>query len=167
MEIFIESLLKESAIWLPKIAFSIFIFLSFFFLSKIFKKIISKNADKINLDKNISRLICKIVSGLFLFFGIITSLGTLGVDVSAIVAGLGLTGFAFGFALKDTISNILSGAMLLFYKPFKIGDNIIIAKYEGIVVAIDLRYTELKNGDDIYLIPNKKLFSDPITITNS
>jgi small-conductance mechanosensitive channel len=167
MELLLNKLLEQSTYWLPKITLSIFILIGFIFLSKIFKKSIHKYSKNINLDKHISKLLSKIISGIILFFGIITSLGTLGVDVSAIVAGLGLTGFAFGFALKDTISNILSGAMLLFYKPFKIGDNIIIAKYEGIVVAIDLRYTELKNGDDIYLIPNKKLFSDPITIINS
>ena len=47
-----------------------------------------------------------------MIFGFVTALGSVGVDVSALVAGLGLTGFALGFALKDTISNLLSGVLI-------------------------------------------------------
>ena len=56
--------------------------------------------------------------------GLVTALGTLGVDVSALVAGLGLTGFALGFAVKDTISNILAGVLLLVYRPFSKKDYV-------------------------------------------
>jgi small-conductance mechanosensitive channel len=84
--------------------------------------------------------------------------------VSALVAGLGLTGFALGFALKDTISNLISGILILLYKPFKIGDRIKISGYEGIVVSIDLRYTELDAEGNKILIPNSKLFTNPIEV---
>ena len=56
--------------------------------------------------------------------GAVTALGNLGVDVSAIVVGLGLTGFALGFALRDTISNLLAGVLILLYSPFEIGNRI-------------------------------------------
>ena len=84
--------------------------------------------------------------------------------MSALVAGLGLTGFALGFALKDTISNLISGVLILLYKPFKIGDRIKISGYEGIVVSIDLRYTELDAEGNKILIPNSKLFTNPIEV---
>ena len=50
------------------------------------------------------------------------SLGTLGINVSALVAGLGLTGFALGFAFRDALSNVLAGVMILLYHPFHRGD---------------------------------------------
>src|ERR1700740_2837155 len=59
----------------------------------------------------------------FIAFGVVTVLGTLGVDVTALVAGLGLLGFALGFALKDMISNVLAGILILVYKPFRRGDR--------------------------------------------
>lgn len=62
-----------------------------------------------------------------------------------ILSKLYLTGFALGFALKDTISNLLAGVLILLYHPFEIGNRITISSYEGIVDSIDLRYTELKN----------------------
>jgi len=99
-----------------------------------------------------------------MIFGFVTALGTLGINVSALVAGLGLTGFALGFALKDTISNLLSGVLILLYRPFEIGNRIRISGYEGIVISIDLRYTELDSEGDKVLIPNSKLFTDPVTV---
>ena len=80
------------------------------------------------------------------------------------MAGLGLTGFALGFALKDTISNLLAGVLILLYRPFVIGDRLIASGYEGTVVSIDLRYTQLEGDGNRILIPNSKLFTDPITV---
>ena len=49
------------------------------------------------------------------------------------IAGLGITGFALGFAMKDIFSNLISGILILIYKPFNINDNITIDKYSGTV----------------------------------
>lgn len=84
--------------------------------------------------------------------------------MAALVAGLGLTGFALGFALKDSIYNLLSGVLILLYKPFKISNIIKVAGYDGDVVSINLRYTELISDGNKILIPNSKLFTDPITV---
>ena len=59
--------------------------------------------------------------------GFISALGTLGIDVTAMVAGLGLTGFALGFALKDVLSNAVAGVLILFYRPFALGDRIVVS----------------------------------------
>lgn len=97
-------------------------------------------------------------------FGVVSALGTLGVDVSALVAGLGLTGFALGFALKDVISNVLAGVLILFYRPFGRGDHITSAGMEGLVTNIDLRYTTLLAGDKRILIPNSNLLTNAIVV---
>jgi len=76
-----------------------------------------------------------------IIFGFITAPGTLGVNISALVAGLGLTGFALGFAFRDALPNVLAGIMILFYHPFRRGDRVVITGLEGQVTAIDLRYT--------------------------
>jgi small conductance mechanosensitive channel len=96
--------------------------------------------------------------------GAITALGTVGVDVSALVAGLGLTGFALGFALKDALSNVLAGAMILFYRPFQAGSHITVSGYDGVVSQIDLRYTRLRTQAADVLLPNSTLLTNPITV---
>lgn len=96
-----------------------------------------------------------------------TALGTLGVNITGIVAGLGLTGFALGFALKDSIANLLAGVLILLYRPFDIGDRIDVGGLSGHVVKIDLRYTELDNPSERVLVPNSKLLTDPIRVSKT
>lgn len=97
--------------------------------------------------------------------GGVTALGTLGVDVTALVAGLGLVGFALGFALKDMISNALAGILILLYKPFRRGDHIAVDPNQGVVVEINLRYTVLSAEDMRILIPNATLFTNVVKVS--
>lgn len=164
MEQILNTIIQDTIIWSPKIGGAIIIFLSFFIISKIIKRIIIKSTQHLNIDDHLIMLLARTIRVTLVILGIITSLGTLGIDVSALVASIGLTGFALGFALKDTISNLLSGVLILLYKPFKVGDKIIIANFEGTITSIDLRYTQLENNGKIILIPNSKSFTDPITV---
>ena len=164
MENIIQMLFDETTLWLPKVGGVVLIILVFFILSKLITRAIAKVAERLKLDSHLTSLLARTSSITLIIFGFVTALGTLGINVSAIVAGLGLTGFALGFALKDTISNLLSGILILLYKPFKIGNTIKVSGYEGDVVSIDLRYTELDSEGNKILIPNSKLFTDPISV---
>jgi small-conductance mechanosensitive channel len=100
-----------------------------------------------------------------LVVGLVTALGTIGVDVKALVAGVGITGFALGFALRDIVSNLLAGVLLLLHRPFRRGDRIQVAGSEGVVREIDLRYTRLEAEDGTrLLVPNSILFTNPIRV---
>ncbi len=166
MENLVQYFLDESTLWVPRVIGVVVIFVVFFILAKIMKRIITSAAERLKLDSNLTSLLARTSSITLIIFGFVTALGTLGINVSALVAGLGLTGFALGFALKDTISNLLSGILILLYRPFEIGNRIKISGYEGIVISIDLRYTELDAEGNKILIPNSKLFTDPITVLN-
>lgn len=159
-----QSILFEGSLWAPRVIGVVVIFFIFYALAKILKKIITSSAERLNFDKDLTSLLARTSSITLIIFGLITSLGTLGINVSALVAGLGLTGFAIGFALKDAISNLLSGVLILLYRPFKIGNRIKILGYQGTVISIDLRYTELDADGNKVLIPNSKLFTDPVTV---
>ncbi len=167
MEGVMQTVFDEAARWLPNLGIALLLLLAFYLLSKIVKSLIVRGAARLDLDAHLTSLFARTSGVIIMTFGVVTALGTLGVNVSALVAGLGLTGFALGFALKDTISNLLSGILILLYRPFKIGETIKIAGYEGRVVAIDMRYTELDNRGDKVLIPNSKLFTDPISVVTA
>ena len=96
--------------------------------------------------------------------GAITLLGTMGIEVGPLVAGLGLSGFALSFALKDALANLLAGIMVFIYKPFKIGDVITIGSDSGSVKRINLRYTHLETEQTEILIPNATLLTHNIII---
>jgi len=150
----------------PKISIGIFVLVIFWIIGIITEKVTVLFCRRIHLQRDLILLFGRVARLLFIIMGIICGLGTMGVNISALVAGLGLTGFALGFALRDALSNVLSGALILIYHPFKCGDKIIVMGYEGIVVKIDLRYTTLKDRDRKIMIPNSKLFSNPFVIPN-
>ena len=93
-----------------------------------------------------------------------TDPSAVGVNVSALVAGLGLTGLAIGIALKDVVSNAIAGIMILIYKPFQRNDRIVVTGLEGTVVQIDLRFTTLETADRRILIPNSNLLTNSIIV---
>ena len=160
----LEGLPAVIALLLPRVGGVAVVLLVFWILLKGTKKIIAKSTERLALDTHLTSLLTRASNVTLIGFGFVTALGTLGVNVSALVAGLGLIGFATGFALKDTIANLLSGVLILLYRPFEVGNHIKIAGYEGIVVSIDLRYTELEGEGRRILIPNSKSFTDPITV---
>jgi small-conductance mechanosensitive channel len=151
-------------VWGPKILVAAGLLFAFWLASRIARKTIFAAGDKASLEYPVVRLMAMAARVTLLVAGLITALGTLGVDVSALVAGLGLTGFALGFAVKDTISNILAGVLLLVYRPFSKTDHVEVKGMEGEVTGIDLRYTTLQNEGQTILLPNSLLFTNPITI---
>ena len=119
------------------------------------------------IDESLARFLQRVVKFALLVLGFVTALGTLGVDVSAIVAGLGLTGLALGIALKDIVSNAVSGIMLLIFRPFRHRDLIKVADFEGEVIDIDMRYTHLRTEEKVIFVPNSLLFANAVTVTKS
>ena len=149
---------------LPDIILSIFIFLIFWILGIIFKNIIIKIFNNKNPNNNISKVLAGIAKNVLLIIGLISALGTLGVNVSAIVAGLGLTGFAFGFAFKDMLSNFISGVLIFIYEPFKLNDVVEIEKQVGKVIDINLRYVTIESEDKKVLVPNSICVSKVVVV---
>ena len=151
---------------IKKFLTAIITLLGYIIIGLLLKRLIRKIGSKFELDEHIINLLCRTTMGFFIVLGVISSLTVIGINVSAIIAGLGLSGFAIGYALKDSISNLLSGILILLYKPFEVNNNIVIGDHEGKIKHIDLRYTTLINDKDEILIPNSKMFTDPITIKN-
>ena len=128
------------------------------------RKVVRKAGATAGIDSSVINLLARSAHVVLIAVGLVTALGTLGLDVTAIVASLGLTGFAVSFALKDSISNLLSGMLILIYRPFKVGALIKVKTFEGQVTAIDLRYTKLERDGEKILVPNSLLFTNPISI---
>ena len=141
------------------------IFCVFFVLATLAPKILFKVSGKMDKShRHIYDILGKTIKLTILVIGAVTGLGTAGINVSALIASLGLTGFALGFALKDSVSNVLAGFIILFYKPFKIGNYVTISGKDGSVISIDLRYTTLKGKKQRILVPNASMLSSVVII---
>ena len=152
---------------LPGIITGIVVFILFWIGSVLLRGIIIRVGEARGIDRDLTRFLGRATRIAMLVFGTVTALGTAGVDVAALVAGLGLTGFALGFALKDVISNALAGVLILIYKPFRQNELITIKSFQGKVVQIDLRYTMLESEGKMIYIPNSMLFTNALTVQNT
>lgn len=160
----LNQLLTLLIIGVPRVAGSLLILISFWIATALLKKLIRRLMTTSNLSLDALKLLEQTLISTVWIVGIVTALGTLGIDVSALIAGLGLTGFAVGLALKDILSNLVSGALILIYRPFRRRDRISVGNFEGTVIDIDLRYTTLQGEGKTILIPNSYLFTNTICV---
>ena len=159
-----EKYLEMIMIYAPNLVLSIIVLFISWILARVLKSLIMKIFNNKNSNNNIGKVLSNILKNIVVIMGFVTALGTLGVNVSAIVAGLGLTGFAFGFAFKDMLSNFISGIIIFIYEPFKIGDSVEIEKKVGKVIDINLRYVTLESDTGNILVPNSICASKVVVV---
>ncbi|WP_225225441.1 mechanosensitive ion channel family protein [Komarekiella delphini-convector] len=114
-------------------------------------------------DLTVENLIKQVAYYAVWTLGLMVALDAFGFDPQAVATGLGLTSLALGFALKDIISNFISGMLILVLRPFELGDQIVVGETEGNVERIELRATQLRTYDGrVVLIPNAEVFTSRI-----
>jgi MscS family membrane protein len=130
------------------------------FISYVLLEKFKQKGDKERLQ--IYPLIKNILKVLIWTAGIFTILKTIFlVDVTALIAGLGIGGIAIAFALKDSLENLLASILIMLDKPFLIGDWVKVNGVEGTVENLGFRSTHIRTFDKTLVsIPNKKLIDN-------
>jgi small conductance mechanosensitive channel len=114
-------------------------------------------------DATVSRFLSTVARYAILVMVIVMVLGQFGVQTASIIAAIGAIGLAIGLALQGTLQNIAAGLMLLFLRPFRIGESIKVGAVEGDVEEIGLFATRLRAADGTYILaPNSKLWNEPV-----
>lgn len=101
------------------------------------------------------------------FLGIMLALTVLlpGLTPSSLVAGLGVTTVAVGFAFKDIFENFLAGVIIMLRNKMRIGDTISCNGIQGKIEHISLRETHIRrSGDELVIVPNSMLFKNPVEV---
>ena len=141
-------------------------------LTLIFGIWLSRRASRLTADwlsrvDRLDRTLVPIMAALVRYAGltltIVITLGNFGVETTSIIAVLGAAGLAVGLALQGTLSNVAAGLMLLFLRPFRIGDWVEAAGVSGSVREIGLFTTTIDTFDNVYIsIPNSSIWSSNI-----
>jgi small conductance mechanosensitive channel len=158
-----DHLVSKALEYLPKIIMVLVLVVLGYFVIKIIRKAVAKFFDKVNFDRALETFIENIIGFVFWVILFVIILANLGVDVSGLIAGLGIMGFIVGFALKDTLGNLASGMFILFHKPFKVGDWVNIGGVVGGVEKVGIAACTLNSPDNVKItIPNSKIWGDTI-----
>ena len=118
---------------------------------------------KFHIDDTFTTILKRVIEYGVLIICIIMILDIFGVNTASLIAILGAAGIAVGFALRDTLSNIAAGIIILFLRPFKKGEFIECGSVIGTVEEIGLFSAILKTSDGIYIsAPNSSLWGTPL-----
>src|SRR3989338_8872868 len=130
---------------------------------KIITKLIARFFDRVDFDRGVETFIENASKVILWIVLLIILLSNLGVNVTGLLAGLGILGIIVGFALQDTLGNLASGVFIILNKPFKVGDWINVGSIVGMVEKVGIAACELNSPDNIKItIPNKKIWGDVI-----
>jgi small conductance mechanosensitive channel len=135
----------------------------FLLIWEILKRIIMPRVQR-NMDKTNAAFAETLLKFFVLSIGILAALSATGIETGAVLASLGVVGLTIGFALRDTLSNIISGLLIFIDRPFTIGDLIEIDGKYGRVDRISLRTTRVVTPDGKMLaVPNAEVMNKTVT----
>lgn len=138
-----------------------------FFIGKwVARKLISlmkKGMEKTGVDPTLISFAANAAYVALIVVILIAAIGNLGVQTSSFIAIFGAAGLAVGLALKDTLSNVGAAVLIIFFRPFKVGDFIEVSGVMGTVKAINLFSTTLTTADNrSIIVPNGTLIAGNI-----
>lgn len=158
------------SVFVVKIIDSVFILVIIFQLAKSLRLIINFIVNKFNGGKeneehnnNVANTLGTITIFFVWVLGILMILSNMGINISSLLAGVGISGVAVAFALREILADLFASISIYFDKPFKIGDLISVDGKSGVVERIGLKTTRIRaNSDEEIIFSNKDLTSSCI-----
>ncbi|MBZ0179777.1 MAG: mechanosensitive ion channel [Melioribacteraceae bacterium] len=140
------------------------IIVGFIVLSKIIRyRLLKVLLKRTGMDKGLQFTLGKITNYTLLFIGVLIAFQFIGIDLSGLAVVLGFLSVGIGFGLQNITSNFISGIILLFERPIKVGDRITVNDIQGDVTDITIRATTIRSVDNISIIvPNSEFISGTV-----
>ncbi|PKP53196.1 MAG: mechanosensitive ion channel protein MscS [Bacteroidetes bacterium HGW-Bacteroidetes-1] len=139
------------------------LFLLFYLSSKIRKVLVKRIFPRYDLDIGVSQSMATIVRYVLIIIGLIVIFQTTGIDLSALGLLVGALGIGIGFGLQSITNNFISGLIILFERPIKVGDRIEVDDLAGNIVDISARATTIITNDNIaVIVPNSDFINNRV-----
>lgn len=160
---FIDRVIKSMVSFTINLAIAILVFFVGRFLIRKIHNIILAILVKRNVDTSLVTFIISLVDILLYFILIVSVVGIIGIETSSFVAIFASAGVALGMAMSGTLQNFAGGVLILFLKPYKVGDYIEVGSYSGTVKEIQIFNTVITTPDNkSIIIPNGGLSTSSI-----
>lgn len=163
-EITIASFIDISLSYAPKIILAFLVVFTGWIVTGWIAQMLRTALDKTKIDETIESFLFSFIKVALRILVIFSAVSILGVETSSFVAILASAGFAIGMALSGTLGNFASGLIILFFRPFRVGDYIDTDGTAGTVSGIQIFNTILRTPDNkIIVVPNSIITSNPMT----
>lgn len=162
MQIYLTRWAAQILDGVPNFLAAVVIFVVALYGARLASSLLRGTLERRGTVNHLVELLAHLVYWTIILVGVITALQRF-FDVTAFLAGLGILGFTVGFALQDVMKNFAAGVILLLQQPFRVGEAISVAGFDGTILAIDLRATEMSTFDGrMVSIPNATVLTNPI-----
>ena len=157
--------LNDRPITILSILMFILVVIGFFVVSKILNRIIIRSIlIRFDIERGIRFNMLRISHYLIMITGTVIAFQFVGIDLGGLAVIFGLLSVGIGFGLQNVTSNFISGLILLFERPIKVGDRVTVGNVEGDVIAINMRSTTVRTLNNIAIIvPNSDFISSQVT----
>lgn len=144
------------------------VFLVFVLIARTVRRLIEAAVARLSTEGHVDHIVAQLAYVAILVIGVVAALRAFGLNVTALVASLGLAGFAVGFAVKDILSNALAGVLILVQRPFTVGDEIALSGAEGRVVNVRVQVTLIKTAEGTLIyVPNSIIYNNIVNNKSS
>ena len=156
--------INQTPITLASLIVFVFIFVIFLTLSKLLTRTLnSRVLSRLQIDEGTRYNLERVLNYTIGIIGAIVAFQFIGIDLSGLAVIFGLLSVGIGFGLQNVTSNFISGLILLFERPIKVGDRVTVGDTEGDVTAINLRATTIRSVNNISIIvPNSEFISERV-----
>lgn len=161
----VESILKKSwgDLTLEKAIFSLVLLAVCVAVIRLLMALLTRMLRRTGKDERIQRLVLRLVKTVLYILTALMVAGSLGVDVTSLIALVSVFGLAVSLAVQDVLSNVAGGMVILLAKPFALGDYIAAGDGEGTVEEIGLTHTKLNTYDGLQImLPNSQMAAGKI-----
>ena len=144
---------------------AVMIFLAVSYASRrILATVLPRFFESLHINSNAEKSLTTILGYVSVLIALLIALSVMGVDLKSLGVLISALSIGLGFGLQHIVNNFISGILILFERPFRIGDRIVINGQEGIVRKINIRSTELETFDKAQIIiPNADIISGALT----
>lgn len=158
-----EDMMNFVATFGPKLLAAIATLVIGLWIVKLIVNGVGRGLNRSKVDDALKSFLQSLVSILLKVMVYISALGMLGIQMTSFIAVLGAAGLAIGLALQGSLSNFAGGVLILFFKPFKVGDFIERGNESGTVERIDILHTHLQTpNNQLIVVPNGQLANSPV-----
>lgn len=134
-----------------------------FWLSKWISRLVYRALNRGNVEHTLASFLKNVTHAVVMVLVMLAAMQKLGVPITSLLAIVGAAGLAVGLAMKDSLSNIASGVMLISLRPFRVDDNVMVAGMEGVVEEVRIFQTRLRTADNrMIVLPNSMITTTPI-----
>ncbi|MFM1770795.1 MAG: Small-conductance mechanosensitive channel [Verrucomicrobiota bacterium] len=145
----------------PNLVGAIIVLVAGFLLARFVVRMLTRWLEKRQMDPPVRMLLQRITWLLIMALFIMIALGTLGIAVGPLIALMSVAGVGVGLAMQGVLSNLVAGLLIIFTKPFRVGEYIEIIGCQGQVSVVDLFNTVLVHPDKSrVVIPNRKIVGE-------